>query len=100
MYGFCAPITTTAGSMARKIPSPARWPCLKKRALSGSLPNPAGSPSGPSSICSWDGEEPMLLGSTEWAEEHAEELRQHAAIYINSDGNDRGYLAAAGLALA
>jgi N-acetylated-alpha-linked acidic dipeptidase len=41
---------------------------------------------------SWDGEEPMLLGSTEWAEQHADELRQHAAIYINSDSNDRGYL--------
>jgi len=41
---------------------------------------------------SWDGEEPMLLGSTEWVETHAEELRQHAAIYINSDGNERGYL--------
>jgi N-acetylated-alpha-linked acidic dipeptidase len=45
---------------------------------------------------SWDGEEPMLLGSTEWAEQHAEELRQHAAIYINSDANDRGYLFAEG----
>lgn len=45
---------------------------------------------------SWDGEEPMLLGSTEWAEQHADELRQHAAIYINSDSNDRGYLNAAG----
>ena len=41
---------------------------------------------------SWDGEEPMLLGSTEWVEEHADELRQHAAIYINSDANERGYL--------
>jgi N-acetylated-alpha-linked acidic dipeptidase len=40
----------------------------------------------------WDGEEPMLLGSTEWAEAHAEELRQHAAVYINSDTNDRGLL--------
>jgi N-acetylated-alpha-linked acidic dipeptidase len=40
----------------------------------------------------WDGEEPMLLGSTEWVEEHADELRQHAAIYINSDGNERGFL--------
>ena len=45
---------------------------------------------------SWDGEEPMLLGSTEWAETHAEELKAHAAIYINSDTNVRGYLAAAG----
>lgn len=42
--------------------------------------------------CAWDGEEPMLLGSTEWAETHADELRQHAAVYINSDGNDRGVL--------
>jgi N-acetylated-alpha-linked acidic dipeptidase len=40
----------------------------------------------------WDGEEPMLLGSTEWAEQHADELRQHAAVYINSDGNGRGLL--------
>ena len=40
----------------------------------------------------WDGEEPMLLGSTEWVETHADELRQHAAVYINTDGNDRGVL--------
>jgi N-acetylated-alpha-linked acidic dipeptidase len=44
----------------------------------------------------WDGEEPMLLGSTEWVEAHAEELRQHAAVYINTDGNDRGLLTASG----
>ena len=44
----------------------------------------------------WDGEEPMLLGSTEWAEAHADELRQHAAVYINSDGNDRGLLSMGG----
>jgi N-acetylated-alpha-linked acidic dipeptidase len=42
--------------------------------------------------CAWDGEEPMLLGSTEWAEEHSQELEQHAVAYINSDGNGRGYL--------
>jgi N-acetylated-alpha-linked acidic dipeptidase len=46
--------------------------------------------------CAWDGEEPMLLGSTEWAEYHANELKQHAAIYINTDGNGRGYLEAQG----
>ena len=40
----------------------------------------------------WDGEEPMLLGSTEWAEQHAEELQKHAVAYINSDTNDRGLL--------
>jgi N-acetylated-alpha-linked acidic dipeptidase len=42
--------------------------------------------------CAWDGEEPMLLGSTEWAETHDKELQQHAVAYINSDGNGRGYL--------
>src|SRR3981189_421818 len=42
--------------------------------------------------CAWDGEEPMLLGSTEWVETHADELREHAAIYINTDSNGRGFL--------
>jgi N-acetylated-alpha-linked acidic dipeptidase len=42
--------------------------------------------------CAWDGEEPMLLGSTEWVETHADELREHGAVYINTDGNDRGIL--------
>ncbi len=46
--------------------------------------------------CAWDGEEPALLGSTEWAEAHADELRQHAVVYINSDSNSRGYLFVAG----
>jgi len=44
----------------------------------------------------WDGEEEGLLGSTEFAEEHAEELKQHAAVYINSDSNGRGFLGAGG----
>jgi N-acetylated-alpha-linked acidic dipeptidase len=44
----------------------------------------------------WDGEEPGLLGSTEWAETHADELRQHAAVYINSDSNARGFFGAGG----
>jgi N-acetylated-alpha-linked acidic dipeptidase len=41
---------------------------------------------------SWDGEEPGLLGSTEWAEEHAAELTAKAALYVNSDSNGRGFL--------
>ncbi len=45
---------------------------------------------------SWDGEEPGLLGSTEWAETHATELRAKAVLYINSDVNDRGFLHAEG----
>ncbi len=46
--------------------------------------------------CFWDGEEPGLLGSTEWAETHADELKQHAAVYINTDGNGRGFFNAEG----
>jgi N-acetylated-alpha-linked acidic dipeptidase len=45
---------------------------------------------------SWDAEEPMLLGSTEWAETHAAELQKKAVIYINSDGNARGFLGVGG----
>jgi N-acetylated-alpha-linked acidic dipeptidase len=41
--------------------------------------------------CAWDGEEPGLLGSTEFAEQHYDELRAHAVAYINSDSNGRGY---------
>lgn len=40
----------------------------------------------------WDAEEPGLLGSTEWVEHHAEELREKAVAYINTDGNSRGYI--------
>ena len=46
--------------------------------------------------CAWDGEEPGLLGSTEWVETHADELRKHAVVYINSDSNSRGYFALEG----
>ena len=45
---------------------------------------------------SWDGEEPGLLGSTEWAELHAAELKNKAVLYVNSDTNTRGFLQAEG----
>lgn len=45
---------------------------------------------------SWDGEEPGLLGSTEWAETHAKELQAKAVLYLNSDTNGRGFLDAGG----
>lgn len=44
----------------------------------------------------WDGEEPGLLGSTEWVEQHDAELARKAVVYINSDGNSRGFLQASG----
>src|SRR5437879_2802918 len=46
--------------------------------------------------CAWDGEEPGLLGSTEWAEQHYDELRAHGVAYINSDANGRGYFGVEG----
>src|SRR5579872_2909590 len=46
--------------------------------------------------CAWDAEEPGLIGSTEWVETHADELRAHAVAYINSDSNSRGYLDVSG----
>ncbi|SHE40521.1 transferrin receptor-like dimerization domain-containing protein [Flavisolibacter ginsengisoli] len=46
--------------------------------------------------CAWDGEEPALLGSTEWAEDHEKELKEKVVAYINSDGNGRGFIGASG----
>jgi N-acetylated-alpha-linked acidic dipeptidase len=44
----------------------------------------------------WDGEEPALLGSTEWVETHGADLQAHAVVYLNTDGNGRGYLSMEG----
>ncbi len=46
--------------------------------------------------CAWDGEEPGLLGSTEWTEDHQVELKQKAVFYLNTDGNSRGFINASG----
>jgi N-acetylated-alpha-linked acidic dipeptidase len=46
--------------------------------------------------CLWDGEEPGLLGSTEWTEDHQAELREKAVFYLNTDANSRGFIFNAG----
>jgi len=46
--------------------------------------------------CAWDAEEPALVGSTEWVEDHAALLQQNTVVYINSDENGRGFLNAGG----
>ena len=46
--------------------------------------------------CAWDGEEPALLGSTEWAEDHQQELIKKAVAYINTDNTGRGFISAGG----
>ncbi|WP_149303644.1 transferrin receptor-like dimerization domain-containing protein [Pareuzebyella sediminis] len=47
-------------------------------------------------FCAWDAEEPGLIGSTEWVEEHKAELQEKAVAYINTDGNSRGFLGVGG----
>ena len=46
--------------------------------------------------CAWDAEEPGLIGSTEWVEDHKTELQQKVVAYINTDGNGRGFLGVGG----
>jgi N-acetylated-alpha-linked acidic dipeptidase len=46
--------------------------------------------------CAWDAEEEGLIGSTEWVETHADELRRNAAVYINTDSNGRGFVGIGG----
>ncbi len=44
----------------------------------------------------WDAEEPGLLGSTEWVEHHAADLKEKAVLHINTDSNGRGFLSVGG----
>jgi N-acetylated-alpha-linked acidic dipeptidase len=44
----------------------------------------------------WDGEEPGLIGSTEWVEAHANDLERHAVAYLNTDTSIRGFLGVGG----
>ncbi len=78
--------------MARRIRSAAWRRSWRRRARWASWSAAAGGPERTIVYTSWDGEEPGLLGSTEWVEHHADELRQKAVVYINSDGNGRGAL--------
>ena len=47
-------------------------------------------------IALWDGEEFGLLGSTEWAEKHQDELKKKAVVYLNSDSSAKGWLHVSG----
>jgi N-acetylated-alpha-linked acidic dipeptidase len=67
-------------------------PELEEARALGELRKQGWSPKRTIVYASWDGEEPGLLGSTEWVETHEKELRDHAVAYINSDGNGRGFL--------
>jgi len=69
---------------------------LEEARMLGELHKQGWSPKRTIIYCAWDGEEPGLLGSTEWVETHLDELRQHAVAYINSDSNGRGFFHASG----
>ncbi len=47
-------------------------------------------------LAAWDGEEEGLLGSTEWAEQHAAELKDKAVVYLNGDSTGKGWLGVGG----
>jgi len=69
---------------------------LEEARMLGELHKQGWSPKRTIIYCAWDGEEPGLLGSTEWVETHGEELQKHAVAYINSDSNGRGFFRASG----
>ena len=69
---------------------------MEEARMLGELHKQGWSPKRTIILCAWDGEEPGLLGSTEWVETHGDELKKHAVAYINTDGNGRGFLYAGG----
>ena len=71
-------------------------PELEEARMLGELHKQGWSPKRTIIYCAWDGEEPGLLGSTEWVETHIDELRKHAVLYVNTDGNERGFLGVGG----
>jgi N-acetylated-alpha-linked acidic dipeptidase len=71
-------------------------PVLEEARALGALVKQGWRPKRTLVYAAWDGEEPGLLGSTEWVEQHDAELRDKAVVYINSDGNSRGFLQASG----
>ena len=71
-------------------------PELEEARILGELYKQGWSPKRTIIYCAWDGEEPGLLGSTEWVETHVDELRKRAVMYINTDGNERGFFGAGG----
>ena len=71
-------------------------PELEEARMLGELHKQGWSPKRTIIYCAWDGEEPGLLGSTEWVETHLDELRKHTVSYLNTDGNGRGFFFAGG----
>ncbi len=69
---------------------------MEEARVAGALASKGQGPKRTLVYCAWDAEEPGLIGSTEWVEDHMGELQQKAVAYINTDGNGRGFLGAGG----
>lgn len=69
---------------------------LEEARIMGMLAKEGNGPERTVVYCAWDAEEPGLIGSTEWVEDHQEQLKDKAVAYINTDGNGRGFLHAGG----
>ena len=83
--GSFSAITTMHGFLAQPIPAAERLPCSKRARALGELARSGWKPRRTIVICAWDGEEPGLLGSTEWVEANRAELQAKAVAYINTD---------------
>jgi N-acetylated-alpha-linked acidic dipeptidase len=71
-------------------------PELEEARMLGELHKQGWTPKRSIIYCAWDGEEPGLLGSVEWVETHLDDLQKHAVLYLNTDGNERGFFGAGG----
>jgi len=71
-------------------------PLLEEARAMGELVKQGWRPKRTLIYAAWDGEEPALLGSTEWVEAHGDELAKYAVAYLNTDSNGRGFFGAGG----
>ncbi|MDJ0840914.1 MAG: transferrin receptor-like dimerization domain-containing protein [Acidobacteriota bacterium] len=71
-------------------------PMLAQAYATGQLAKTGWRPKRTLVFCAWDAEEPALLGSTDWVEHHADELKKKTVAYINTDGSSRGFLGVGG----
>ncbi|MEZ4796319.1 MAG: transferrin receptor-like dimerization domain-containing protein [Flavobacteriaceae bacterium] len=69
---------------------------MEEARVVGSLAKKGIKPKRTMMYCAWGAEEQGLLGSTEWAETHAKELKEKTVAYINTDGTGAGFLGAGG----
>jgi N-acetylated-alpha-linked acidic dipeptidase len=69
---------------------------MEEARIVGNLAKQGDKPKRTIKYAAWDAEEPGLIGSVEWVEDHAEELKKHMVIYINTDGNSRGFFGMGG----